>query len=229
MAADADKNDGAGLRERGKRERLRRIKEAAFQAFKAQGYDGASTRDISRAADVSIGTLFVYAKDKRDLLFLVINEDLDMLYLESLAAIPADVGVTEQLVVLLRPIYTYFAKEPELARAVLREMSYMDDSKLGTGLQARRYHDRMRRWREAVIETLAEAGRRGRLKVGSECELLGRALFDVHIITVRDWLQQETPALDEGLASLRALFRAVLGDREIDTLPLQAALTSRDG
>ena len=75
-----------GLRERGKRERLRRIKEAAVEAFRSEGYEGASTREIARIADVSIGTLFVYAKDKRDLLFLVLNEDLDKISLDSIAA-----------------------------------------------------------------------------------------------------------------------------------------------
>jgi AcrR family transcriptional regulator len=94
-----------GLRERGKRERLRRIKEAAHEAFRTQGYNGASTREIAKQADVSIGTLFVYAQDKRDLLFLVLNEDLDPLFRQALSGVLSDAPVLDQLVSLLRPIY----------------------------------------------------------------------------------------------------------------------------
>ena len=67
----------AGLRERGKSERQRRIKEAAKAVFSDVGYDAATTREIARRAHVSIGTIFVYAKDKRDLLFLMLNDELD--------------------------------------------------------------------------------------------------------------------------------------------------------
>ena len=90
------------LRERGKRERLRRIKEAAFEVFRLQGYGKANTREIARRADVSVGTLFVYAKDKQDLLYLVMNEDLDSILEEAIAAVPS--GGPAMTRVMPRPI-----------------------------------------------------------------------------------------------------------------------------
>ena len=68
-----------GLRERGKLEKRRRIRQAARDVFLEKGYDDATTREIAERADVAIGTLFVYAKDKRDLLMMIINDDLDQL------------------------------------------------------------------------------------------------------------------------------------------------------
>ena len=78
---DASASSGAhrqaGLRERGKNAKQQRIKEAAKAVFSdVNNDDEATTREIARRAGVSIGTLFVYAKDKRDLLFLVFNDEL---------------------------------------------------------------------------------------------------------------------------------------------------------
>ena len=168
MTEGTDNRNGLGLRERGKRERLRRIKEAALSAFKTQGYDAASTREIARMAEVSIGTLFVYAQDKRDLLFLVLNEDLDEIYEHAVADVPRDGSVVDRLVALLRPVYAYFAAEPELARASLREMGHFDPRDPAAGKQAQRYYDRLGRWRAAIAALLADAGKRGRLRIRDE-------------------------------------------------------------
>ena len=62
-----------GLRERGKLEKRRRIKQAARDVFLEKGYDAATTREIAERAYVAIGTLFVYAKDQRDLLMMLIS------------------------------------------------------------------------------------------------------------------------------------------------------------
>jgi AcrR family transcriptional regulator len=215
MTEGTDNRNGLGLRERGKRERLRRIKEAALSAFKTQGYDAASTREIARMADVSIGTLFVYAQDKRDLLFLVLNEDLDEIYEHAVADVPRDGSVVDRLVALLRPVYAYFAAEPELARASLREMGHFDPRNPAAGKQAQRYYDRLDRWRAAIAALLADAGKRGRLRIRDEqYELLARALLDVHLGAVRVWLQQNAPELGSGLVALKSLFCVIIGDRK---------------
>jgi AcrR family transcriptional regulator len=65
---------GLRQRERNKLDKLRRIKAAARELFREQGYDNATTREIARRADVGLGTLFSYASDKRDLLFLIYND-----------------------------------------------------------------------------------------------------------------------------------------------------------
>ena len=73
---DANSDNPASLRqrERNKLDKLRRIKAAARELFLEQGYDNATTREIARRADVGLGTLFSYASDKRDLLFLIYND-----------------------------------------------------------------------------------------------------------------------------------------------------------
>ena len=65
-----------GLRERNKLDKLHRIKEAATELFMQKGFDDTTTRAIALRAGVGLGTVFVYAPTKRDLLFLIINEEL---------------------------------------------------------------------------------------------------------------------------------------------------------
>ena len=203
-----------GLRERGKRERLRRIKEAAVEVFRSAGFEGASTREIARLADVSIGTLFVYAKDKRDLLFLVLNEDLDRISHDSIGVKRRDGNVVDRVVALLRPIYAHFAIEPDLARTITREIAHFDRRDPAGGIQARRFYDRMDRWLVAVTSIIEDARDRGAIDIGDDAPLLGRAIFNAHLGEVRLWLQGETPKIESGVEQLTQIVRVVIGNRE---------------
>jgi AcrR family transcriptional regulator len=213
-AAVAPNEPALGLRERGKRERLRRIKEAAFEVFRAEGYDKASTREIARLADVSVGTLFVYAKDKRDLLFLVLNEDLDRIWKEATSSVPKDGGTVERIAALLAPIYKYFACEPELARHIVAQSGQADTSILAQEEHTLRYRARLDRWRQAVAAILEDADRQGILDIGDDAQILARALFAVHLAEGRDWLttaREPDPAT--GVKQMMKAVRAVIGPR----------------
>src|SRR5262245_15856773 len=65
-----------GRREANKRDKLRRIRAAAKDAFLANGYEDAKLREIAESADVAFGTLFLYAESKQDLLLLLFDEEL---------------------------------------------------------------------------------------------------------------------------------------------------------
>ena len=66
-----------GLRAKNKAEKLQRIRKAARALFVKRGYDDTTMRDIAKRAEVGFGTLFTYASDKRDMLFLIFNDELD--------------------------------------------------------------------------------------------------------------------------------------------------------
>src|SRR2546421_5744523 len=76
-----------GQRERNKLDKLRRIKDAARELFVAKGFDDTTTREIALRAGVGIGTIFVYAENKRDLLFLIANEELEKVTERAEAAV----------------------------------------------------------------------------------------------------------------------------------------------
>src|SRR6266851_5521953 len=110
-----------GLRARGKQDKLRRIKQAARQVFRDKGFDAATTREIAARAEVAYGTLFLYARDKRDLLMMLVNDDLDALSEPAFAAALRKGPLIEQLCAFFRPRFEYWAGQPEFARYAVWE------------------------------------------------------------------------------------------------------------
>ena len=55
---DIQDKDKLGQRERNKRDKLRRIKAAAWELFLDKGYDATTTREIAVKAGVGLGTVF---------------------------------------------------------------------------------------------------------------------------------------------------------------------------
>ena len=85
-AVDRDAS-ATGRRERNRQDKRERIRDAAEDLFNECGYDAATTRDIARRAGVSLGTLFNYADDKRDLIFLIWVDRLDRITAEAFAGL----------------------------------------------------------------------------------------------------------------------------------------------
>ncbi|MEO7404543.1 MAG: helix-turn-helix domain-containing protein [Burkholderiales bacterium] len=64
-----------GARDRNKADKQQRIREAARALFEERGYEAATMRGIATQAGVGLGAVFSYADDKRDLVFLIVNDD----------------------------------------------------------------------------------------------------------------------------------------------------------
>lgn len=197
-----------GRRERSKQARRERILAAARAVFAEHGYEAATTREIADRADVGRGTIFLYARDKRDLLLMIVNDDLDKLT-ESPHTFDPTVDLGEQLVAFFAPRYRFWAREPQLSRATLREIgtSYPPGE---PGVELARGLGR----RARVVERLADALARWMIATGSsgadDPETLAWCFYDLYITEVRLWLNAAAPDLDAGLARLRRLIRIVL-------------------
>jgi AcrR family transcriptional regulator len=201
---------GAGLRERGKSERQRRIKEAAKAVFSDVGYDAATTREIARRAHVSIGTIFVYAKDKRDLLFLVLNDELDPVAERAHNQLPKTKPVLDRLCALARPWYVYFAENLTLGRYAFREMTFYEPESQDFGEQCARYRARMRRIESWHSEIIASGKARGELKFKGNAAVAGNLIYKIYLGEIRSWIHGAKPEAGQGIKSLRTKFAVVL-------------------
>src|ERR1700692_4090483 len=104
MNIDAVPNE-LGLREQNKVEKSQRIRTAARQLFSKHGYETATLRQIAKRAHVGLGTLFNYAQDKRDLVFLIFNEELAAVTDEALRATETQERLLGKLIGLCQPHY----------------------------------------------------------------------------------------------------------------------------
>jgi AcrR family transcriptional regulator len=190
-----------GLRERRKNERRRRVLEAARAVFLEHGYENATTREIAARADVAVGTVFVYARDKRDLLMAIVNDDLEALTETTLAELDPGLPFVDRLLALFEPRYRYWVRDPEISAVALAEtVSYRVEEIPG---ETTRFLSR----REGMIDRLAEmveaeqqAGRLGR---PDDAHTIALFIMGTYLAHVRFWLGGAAPQVPDGMARLR--------------------------
>src|SRR5579862_927183 len=115
------------LRKRNKLEKRHRIRSAARELFSENVYDAATLRRIARRAHVGLGTLFQYARGKRDLIFLIFNEELAGVTVEALQAPQPDQPSLEQLLAVFATHFYFFSEDPALSRILLKELIFYSD------------------------------------------------------------------------------------------------------
>jgi AcrR family transcriptional regulator len=192
-------------RERNKAEKLEKISGAARRLFVRRGYDATTLREIAALAGVGLGTLFSYARDKRDLLFLIINDDIEAMNSRAFAEAPEDAPLLERLIEIFRRFFEFFGRQPNLSRIILKELTFYS-----AGPQARRFQ----RGRSAVLVHLAEVVRaaqeKGEIGSGESADEIAATLFSIYAGEVRHWLGARKPKLEPGLAALRRHFRLLI-------------------
>lgn len=218
------------LRERQKMERRHRIVEAARALFREKGYEAATTREIAARAEVGIGTLFAYAADKRELLRLVFRDQLAELTDRSFTAIPAALGVLEQLLFVLRARYEFWAADLALARHAVRETFA---SQYGLDDEGSEAHDEGPQFalQARLVELVKRNQETGAIAPDEDAVLVAQLVVDIYLSEHREWIAAAAPSLDDGLARLRRVLalalRSVLapraGSRELDRLRAAAS------
>jgi len=196
-----------GLRERSKARRLSNIRRAARELFVEKGYDATTTRIIAKRAGVGLGTLFTYAADKRDLLFLIFNDELIELAAQAFAQSPSAPALADRLVAVFRDFYAYFARQPNLARFLLRELTFYTH-----GPEARRFQMHRDRIVAGVAAMVARARGDGIIAATGDDMLVARAIFDIYSAEVRRWLadDQNEPNIAHGLTALRRVLQLLV-------------------
>src|SRR5581483_4992689 len=102
-----------------KRERLRA---AAWHLFSTVGYEATTTRAIAERAGVASGTLFLYARDKQDLLFLVFEERLRAAVDDAFRTLPHGVSLTAQLLHIFRRMFEMYGENGQVSRQFVKEL-----------------------------------------------------------------------------------------------------------
>jgi AcrR family transcriptional regulator len=113
-----------GRRERKKREKRERILAAARALFEEQGFDGTTGRQICERAGIATGTLFLYVKDKRELLLWVFADDARRIFAR---AGRAEGPPIERWLALFGPFIRLYARHPALSAAYVKELLFRPD------------------------------------------------------------------------------------------------------
>ncbi|MGH9684420.1 MAG: TetR/AcrR family transcriptional regulator [Candidatus Acidiferrales bacterium] len=189
-----------GLREQNKLEKRERIRGTARDLFSRHGFDSATLRQIAHAARVGLGTLFNYAQDKRDLVFLIFNEELNQVTNQALSAPNPAEPLIDQLMAISKPHYNYYGKDPALSRILLKELVFYSEGKQAATFQKIREH-----LLTGIEKLVREAQRNQFIRSEASAKIIARHFFFVFSAAIRWWIADPSADPEVGLADLRRL------------------------
>lgn len=163
-----------GRRERNKRDKALRITRAAQELFSERPADDVTTQEVAERADVAVGTLFLYARTKGELLLLAHNSSYEEALARGAAAASAATDDVDAVMAIVAEIVACNRKQPANGRAYLREMVFGDPREP----QHAAALDLSRRTEEAV------AGCLSRSRDDAEAAVLARIVTAVMLLSM---------------------------------------------
>ena len=166
----------AGLRERQKADREKRILQAAVTRFRADGYRAVRIEDLAEAAEVSVGTVYNYYRTKGDILIATVTMEVEEVLAEGEAVIadPPE-GVAEAV---LRLVFGYYDHSLEyLSKEMWRRAMALAIEAPETP-NGRRYLELDRRLAGQVTALLRTLQARGALRGDVDPAAFGQLVFN---------------------------------------------------
>jgi AcrR family transcriptional regulator len=194
---NAKSNAPLGLRERNKLDKFLRIRAASKKLFTENGFEPTTTRQIAQEADVGLSTLFLYATDKRDLLFLVFNDDLDELTTRAFADSQAQAPLLDNLRTALRHFFVFYGRDKVISRDLTREITFYT-----TGMQSERFQATRARTIGSISTLVGQARAAGEVRCAEDDTLIATTMFYLLAAEIRMWLASESQTPEDGLNEL---------------------------
>lgn len=186
-----------GLRERNKLAKRGRIIEASWELFREKGFEAATMREIAERADVGVGTVFVYAKSKSDLLVLVYWEAIRETVKKAFTSLPRGSSLADELMHVFTRLFDMYGRDVVLSRAYIREVIF------APGPSRQEMDELTMLFFRTAAERMGAARERG--EVGDHFDALTAAqnLFGLYFFTLTAWLGGWVVDKKAAIASLR--------------------------
>ena len=107
-----------------KEQKRRLIMQAALKIYSRKGYSPTALDEIAQEAGISKGTLYLYFKDKEDLMCSTLMFVLDDLKKRMLDEIPQDLPAVDTLKQIALFMFQYFAENDEFYNIYLTILNY---------------------------------------------------------------------------------------------------------
>lgn len=200
----AAKPDRPSALDQKKRVKLAAIRAAARAAFAEKGFEAATMQEIARRAHVAIGTLFLYADNKRDIAFLASMEDFDRAKAIG-AALPTDASLAEQYTGIFGEYYRLHHAHPAMAQVILSEFPFFN-----VGKHAHQHAEGVRLLKAELARRARLAAERGELRATVAPVDVAELVYFVFQGAVRAWVRAGPDDLVAGLTTLRRMLSLAL-------------------
>lgn len=178
----------AGLREKQKAAREKRILQAAVKRFRADGYSAVRIEDLADMAEVSVGTVYNYYRTKGDILIATVAMEVEEVLAQGRTVVddPPD-GVDTAILKLIDTYYLHsleYLTKPMWRKAMALSIEASDTP------NGQRYAELDAQLAAQVTELIRALQARGDVLPDLDAEPLGQLLFNnlnqVFIEFVRD-------------------------------------------
>lgn len=170
-----------------KQQTREKVLQSARDLFIERGYEGATIRDIARAAGMSTGAVFASFTDKTELFDAILNDDFAALVEPMQDAVIGAANAREALVGMFGAAYRVHAHQLPLIQAALAA------SWTRTPEAERLRRESMRPIRSLVLEVLERGVERGELAAKFDLRVIAELLWDLFLAGYR-------PAAFDGLS-----------------------------
>lgn len=185
-----------GRRERNKRDKRARIVRAATELFGEQGFEATTGRQICQRAGIATGTLFLYVRDKRELLYLIFRPRAEAVFARVPTGLREGESVVDGLMALFGPFMRMYGREPALARIFVRELLFREDQVDEMRALARELGSRVGR-------IVADGRARGELRRDADLSDTANALGAHYVLWIQLWLGTAAVGRRKAEAGLR--------------------------
>ena len=110
-----------GVREMKKRDKEARIRAAALELIRRQGFAATTTAAVAERAGIAAGTLFRYVKTKEELLDLVFAGEIADVVERAFRTLPTRGDIVRRLGHLYGELLDYYERDLGLARVLIAE------------------------------------------------------------------------------------------------------------
>lgn len=111
----------AERKEREKKQRRKAILKAAEKVFFSKGMEAATMDDVAKTAELSKGTLYLYYKNKEDLLHAIVNKGLDILYKMFEKAIAKEKTGLDKMIAIGQAYYEFCREETDYYKIIMHQ------------------------------------------------------------------------------------------------------------
>jgi AcrR family transcriptional regulator len=198
----------AGLRAKHKADRHQRIVEAAARLFRTMGYDTVKMEAIAAAADVSIGTIYNYYKNKGDLLVAIVSMEVHEVLAagERVIAAPprnADKAVAKLIANYIEHSLVYLSKE--MWRQAMAITTQQPDSPFGIAYGE--LDEALARQTSKLVKKLQTLGL---VQVGVDAQAIGEMIFNNTNMMFIVFVKREEMSVADLLARIRRQNRTLV-------------------
>jgi TetR/AcrR family transcriptional regulator, fatty acid metabolism regulator protein len=187
-------------------EKYQKIIDAAIKVFAKKGFFHAKVADVAKQADVADGTIYLYFKNKDDLLISIFENSMDNFLSQAKKTIDTKESIKDKLKAFLTLHLTLLEKNQKLATVLQLELR--SSHKFMTEYKAEKFFQYLRLIEELIIE----GQQQGLFKPNLNPHIVTRAIFGAVDELALEWvlMKKKSFVLEEAAEQLfQMLFEGI--------------------